>query len=425
HAVEGEPAEGPVHRGRPARARAGCPRRAVLRLRPGEPGPRERRDQGAAVRGHDRGAERPPHRPGRDARRPRAADAPGTGRAPRDAERGQGLLGNGQAPRRHALGGGGRRGPRRAAGRRARARAHGQDRPAGAPARLPRRRLAPRAGGRRRGGGRQERDAHAARGLPGGRGRGGVRARARRGRAPRRGRGGAGVSHWRAVREVAAWEFRRFLRVRELLTTIVVVAVMAGPLPAAIGYMARRDAESAVTLAVPPGAGLAEASRFRFVELPPDEAASALERGEVDGILDLTDPAAPSLVVPRDPRWADALAAALGQRALQARLAEVGVTPDELSALGAPVPLEVNVTGSSRSSGVWPLVVISGFMLTLVSTGTALLFTAITGEKTQRVTELVLSAISPQAWIDGKVLGTGLSVLVNVLAFGLGIGLAL
>jgi len=233
------------------------------------------------------------------------------------------------------------------------------------------------------------------------------------------------VSHWRAVREVAAWEFRRFLRVRELLTTIVVVAVMAGPLPAAIGYMARRDAESAVTLAVPPGAGLAEASRFRFVELPPDEAASALERGEVDGILDLTDPAAPSLVVPRDPRWADALAAALGQRALQARLAEVGVTPDELSALGAPVPLEVNVTGSSRSSGVWPLVVISGFMLTLVSTGTALLFTAITGEKTQRVTELVLSAISPQAWIDGKVLGTGLSVVVNVLAFGLGIGLAL
>lgn len=233
------------------------------------------------------------------------------------------------------------------------------------------------------------------------------------------------MSHWRAVREVAAWEFRRFLRVRELLTTIVVVAVMAGPLPAAIGYMARRDAESAVTLAVPPGAGLAEASRFRFVELPPDEAASALERGEVDGILDLTDPAAPSLVVPRDPRWADALAAALGQRALQARLAEVGVTPDELSALGAPVPLEVNVTGSSRSSGVWPLVVISGFMLTLVSSGTALLFTAITGEKTQRVTELVLSAISPQAWIDGKVLGTGLSVLVNVLAFGLGIGLAL
>ncbi len=52
--------------------------------------------------------------------------------------------------------------------------------------------------------------------------------------------------------------------------------------------------------------------------------------------------------------------------------------------------------------------------------GFSYVFVAITGEKTQRVTESVLSAITPQTWIDGKILGLTLVVLVNVACYMFG-----
>jgi ABC-2 type transport system permease protein len=78
----------------------------------------------------------------------------------------------------------------------------------------------------------------------------------------------------------------------------------------------------------------------------------------------------------------------------------------------------------SEESGVGGTALVSillGLMIFAIFTGTGLLFTAITGEKTQRVTELVVSAVPPQAWIDGKVLGTIAYVIVNLATLGVGI----
>jgi hypothetical protein len=48
--------------------------------------------------------------------------------------------------------------------------------------------------------------------------------------------------------------------------------------------------------------------------------------------------------------------------------------------------------------------------------GVGVPFSVITGEKTQRLTEAIVSAVSPQVWIDGKTLGTSLFVPVRMLA---------
>lgn len=45
---------------------------------------------------------------------------------------------------------------------------------------------------------------------------------------------------------------------------------------------------------------------------------------------------------------------------------------------------------------------------------------AITGEKQLRITELVVSAISPQTWIDGKILGISLLSLVTMVFYSFG-----
>ena len=45
------------------------------------------------------------------------------------------------------------------------------------------------------------------------------------------------MNQWPAVRRVTAWEFKRFLRPRELLTTVLVVAALGAGVPLVIGHL--------------------------------------------------------------------------------------------------------------------------------------------------------------------------------------------
>ena len=55
-------------------------------------------------------------------------------------------------------------------------------------------------------------------------------------------------------------------------------------------------------------------------------------------------------------------------------------------------------------------------------TGMGFIFAGITGEKQQRVTEQVISAIAPQQWIDGKIIGLAGVALANTLVTALTFG---
>ncbi|HLU83279.1 MAG TPA: ABC transporter permease, partial [Trueperaceae bacterium] len=164
--------------------------------------------------------------------------------------------------------------------------------------------------------------------------------------------------------------------------------------------------------------------RFSFVALPPADIEAALDDGTIDGHLELIDVDNPRLVIEKEPRWADELREVLSVVATGERAAGAGLEPHELDALLRPVELRVDVTASAADRGSGAIGALIGIMVFAIFTGTGLLFTAITGEKTQRVTEQIVSAVSPQAWIDGKVLGTGLYVIVNLVTIGLGIVLA-
>ena len=59
-------------------------------------------------------------------------------------------------------------------------------------------------------------------------------------------------------------------------------------------------------------------------------------------------------------------------------------------------------------------------MLTGILLGNSYLFIAITGEKAQRITEQIITAITPQSWIDGKILGLAVLALVHLLSYVLG-----
>jgi ABC-type uncharacterized transport system ATPase subunit len=113
------------------------------------------------------------------------------------------------------------------------------------------------------------------------------------------------------------------------------------------------------------------------------------------------------------------------------RLAEAGWTEQALDRVLAAPELEVHFLDPRRGRVGRAEKVVAGaavgLVLVTLFTSLAYLLTGITGEKQLRVTESVLAAIRPQAWIDGKILGItaySLSGAVNFLLGSLALTLA-
>ncbi len=233
------------------------------------------------------------------------------------------------------------------------------------------------------------------------------------------------MTHWQAVKLVTGWEFRRFLRWGEVLLTVVIIAAMGIGGAWAIEQFSG-GSDSTVTIALTGSDGLPDSERFEFVPYPDAEAAlAALQDGSVAGVLAAGNPEAPVLTLERERSWSAELAEFMVQAVLDERLARAGIDQATLSGLLQPVDMDVQLLEDSVMSGTLVILLVAGVMLFAVFTGTGLLFTAITGEKSQRITEQIVSAVSPQAWIDGKVLGTGLYVMVYLATFAVGVAISI
>jgi ABC-2 type transport system permease protein len=250
------------------------------------------------------------------------------------------------------------------------------------------------------------------------------------------------MTHWRAVALIARWEFLRFFKVRELLVTIVFI-VLGYTLGVPIFQALVGGGGGSVRVAVDASAldtddvlrGVAELlvdapeplhPRFEFERGLAEEAEARVLAGDVDALLRAA-PAGGLEVVVLDgvPGWLPELEGLLGSLAVPLRMSAEGVPAERVAAVLEPVALEVTALEAGPQRGglaITTLVVVA--LVMAVFTGAGVLFTVITGEKTQRVTEAIVSAVSPQAWIDGKILGTSLFVLAYLVSYAIGIVLA-
>jgi ABC-2 type transport system permease protein len=250
------------------------------------------------------------------------------------------------------------------------------------------------------------------------------------------------VTHRGAVWTIARWEFLRFFKWRELLVTIgiIVGAVLgAGPLIAAVvgdgddGAPVRLAVDAtaldpddplAVALNAVAAAPEGALGRYRFEARAAAAAEAALVAEDLDGVLVAAPDGALELRVPSAPGWTTELAALLEGVVVPSRLQAAGLAPGAAAAALQPVVVDVVEVGAAPYRGSGLIAVVVGALVFSVFTGAAVLFTVITGEKTQRVTEAIVSAVSPQAWIDGKILGTSLYVLAYLVAYAAGLALS-
>lgn len=236
----------------------------------------------------------------------------------------------------------------------------------------------------------------------------------------------------RALWIVAAWEFRRYFKWKEQLVGLVLLLAGAFSSFYLVKWVDGREA-SEVALGVVGQSrveGSLEAARFVLHREPDAESARAkVQSGELEGWIAADGSGAFALETRREVPWRGRLEDALSVGVQPERLNEAGLDAPAFAALLAPVPLEVRLLDpKARTRGIADKVAaLLAVFLVLggVVTGNAYLMMGITGEKQLRVTEQVLAAISPQTWIDGKVLGLAAMTLTSLTLYTAGGILAL
>ncbi len=231
---------------------------------------------------------------------------------------------------------------------------------------------------------------------------------------------------------VARWEMRRTLSradfiVSVLITPALIVGVMAGT-----QWMERRTDQRIHRIAVDADAPRPDSmATVQWVEVHgADAERTALTRAVLaktyDGAL-LVPPefpeGQPELILRREiPRLSRAIDQQFDTLARAVRAAEIGLDRGDLARLEAGVEVKVEVADpQARSSRIDRIValVLMLLLMTVIFIAGSYAIIGISGEKQARVTEIIVSAISPQAWMDGKIFAFSVVGLVNGLVWAL------
>ncbi len=226
---------------------------------------------------------------------------------------------------------------------------------------------------------------------------------------------------------VAIWELLRMVKRADFVISMFVIPVLIVGAFLAAGWFRQREAAKVVKIAVMRAGAAVPASAdttpllrpldgYRWVMLPaaernPAGLARAIREDRIDGAIVLpSDPALRDsvrvLARQERPGWRTAVRRHLELEARIARAAGHGITAPELARLEEEVAIDLRSIQPRPRTSRLDRAAAGFFALLLVSTVFtvfAYLSIGISGEKQARVTEVVVSAISPQAWIDGKI----------------------
>jgi ABC-2 type transport system permease protein len=104
----------------------------------------------------------------------------------------------------------------------------------------------------------------------------------------------------------------------------------------------------------------------------------------------------------------------------QREMKKLGLRAEQLAFISSPAPLTESYRYTDNAaSRVVLAYFFAGLMILAVFLSFAYQFTAITGEKQLKITEQIVSAITPQVWMDGKILGITLTGLSSMLTYSL------
>lgn len=218
-----------------------------------------------------------------------------------------------------------------------------------------------------------------------------------------------------SVWTVAQWEFFRFFKWRDQVTGFISLLVSSALAFGAVKFAGSSNDVELAVVGLTEAIQLPEKSRLslRPSSEPIDQLRQQLAKRKLDGILLVTpgnnDPSEPEveLIVRKQPRWLAEIQQALDQAKRIRTLERTAILPEQLQQVLAPQVIRVTTT-TPDSVSIADRLVAAGmgmFMVVVSFLGLSFFMVGITAEKQQRITEQIVSIISPQAWIDGKLIG--------------------
>jgi len=233
------------------------------------------------------------------------------------------------------------------------------------------------------------------------------------------------MRYFSQVLTVTRWEFSRFFKPKnEALGIVIMLAISI------VGYFGGKyafsDTEQKMELSVINHSDTTLSnflsSRYIVKEVPKDEKSNFLEliRNQKEGIL--LESGSEGFVVNayKNTRAISKLKADLTDYQKQREMNKIGLSQIELATVLSPAQVQESFIYSDNSA---KRVVLSyffaGLMVMVVFLCFAYQFTAITGEKQLKITEQIVSAISPQVWMDGKIYGITLTGLSSMLTYAI------
>ena len=224
---------------------------------------------------------------------------------------------------------------------------------------------------------------------------------------------------------VTLWEYQRFFKPKNELIGIIVMLVIF-----TIGYFGGNYAASGSS--EQPKLAVSENINESLIEeLESSFEVELISVDEVDGFIEQIsitrkgqllqmDTEAFILNAWEEPRQLQRLQRVLNNYAQLTNMEKVGVTTNTLEQIYQPANVrEVYFHESHRRSRNVLAIAFSILMLLAVFISFAYQFTAITGEKQTKITEQIVSAIKPQLWMDGKILGITLTGLSSILTYSI------
>lgn len=230
------------------------------------------------------------------------------------------------------------------------------------------------------------------------------------------------MSDWSSRLLIARWEFRRFVKPNQLMVSFVLMFVL-GAVGFGVGKWANRSKANVSTVAVIGGSALGIVSRDTvdaIARMPVEGTAldslrTALASQKIDGILVVQSADSARLVVRRSAAWTRTLEMQLAGARRRVTLARAGIGEQQLAVMLAPVAVTTEFQrGNDGRAARLAAVTSVGLVLYGLFMAMAYMLVSVTAEKQLRVTEQVMTAISPQVWIDGKILGLTAVAFVNV-----------
>lgn len=231
----------------------------------------------------------------------------------------------------------------------------------------------------------------------------------------------------RRVLDVARFEFLRFFDLKGEIISLSILALIA---------LIRFGGDAMILLSASTGINIgvetananlfppSSSKRFNFIPTAlgsREDSLKKVEIGELAGLLVEQEPAVYRLYTHSKVHWQDALTESFAPIHLKISSQREGVSEQQFNEIARPLQLvshtvEGPVHAASANSYS---ISISAMILTVmgVISALAIIMQGIAGEKFGRISEIILAAISPAVWIDGKIIAAGLHGLKTMVSY--------